>query len=217
MDWLADLLGLNRGKATARAADENQQTLSALAQEIEQLIGTGTATQAGYLEDSLGLVDLGEGGQGILRDVLGLGGEEGKARAMEAFRDFNPAYDFMLDTGLDALDRRAASRGMLGSGNTNLDTLSFASGLADQTFGDWFDRLLSGVDRQVGAQGDLATLYGQDTTQRIGLAEGVGNARMGLRNQKAAGEEAGQGWLLDVLKAGGDIAGKALGYGKGFG
>lgn len=219
MDWLLDLLGLNRGKATIAAADENQATLSGLAGEIDRLIGAGTAKQQGYLDDSLGLIDLGDGGNGMVRDALGLGGDAGKARATAAFRDFNPGYDFMLETGLDAIDRRAASRGMLGSGNTNIDTINYASGVADQQFGDWFDRLLGGVDRQTAAQGDLATLFGQDTDRRIGLAEGIGNTRMELTNQRAEGEEMGQGWLLDTLGAVGNVAGRFAGGGAfdGFG
>lgn len=217
MDWLLDFLGLNKGKATMNAAEQNQALLSGLESKIGGLIDTTDATQRGYLNEALGLVDLGDGGAGILRDVLGLGGDEGKARAMAAFRDSNPAYDFQMEQGLDALDRRAASRGMLGSGNTNLDTLRFSQGLADQSFGDWFDRLMGGIDRQSGALGDLTTQAGASGASRIALAGDIGSGRMAANNQYAAGREAGQGGFWDILDGVASAAGAFMGMGGGFG
>ena len=47
-------------------------------------------------------------------DALGVNGADGNTRATGAFQA-GPGYQFALNTGLDAIDRRAASRGMLGS------------------------------------------------------------------------------------------------------
>lgn len=212
---IGDALGINKGKATTAAAAENLKFLKQLGIDIEGLIDTGTETQAGYLQDSLDLSSLGPNAEGILGDIYGLNGPEGNARVTDRFRT-SPGYDFKMNSGLDALARRASSYGMLGSGNTSLDTIDFASGLADQEWDDWVSGITSGIDRQIGTQGDMATLYGNDTNQRIGLKEGIGNARMGLTNQKAAGQEAGQGWLLDLVDTVAGTVGAFTG-GGGFG
>jgi hypothetical protein len=57
----------------------------------------------------------------MMLNALGLNGPQGNAAATAAFQS-SPGYDFKVNQSLDALDRRAASRGMLGSGNTTLDT-----------------------------------------------------------------------------------------------
>lgn len=44
-------------------------------------------------------------------------------------------YQFNMDQGLQALQRTRAAQGMLGSGNTDTDAMSFASGLASNTLG----------------------------------------------------------------------------------
>lgn len=213
MDWLLDLLGLNKGKATINAADQNRGIIGGLNTDLNRIIDTTDASQRGTLNQALGSVDLGAGGQGILRDVLGLGGADGSARAMSAFHGANPGYQFQMDQGLDALDRRAASRGMLSSGNTNLDTLNYSQGLADQSFGDWFDRLMGGIDRQSSALGDLTTQAGQVGATRMGTTADIGALGMAANNQTAAGKEAGQGGIWDLLDNISGVAGSFFGMG----
>jgi hypothetical protein len=96
-------------------------------------------------------------------DALGLGGQEGIDKSRERFEE-SPGYDFMMEAGLDALDRRAASRGMLDSGNTSADTIKFAEGTADQEWGDYLDRLDAEAARGMQAQGARAGI-------RTGLAD----------------------------------------------
>lgn len=96
-------------------------------------------------------------------DALGLGGQAGIDKSRERFEE-SPGYDFMMEQGLDALDRRAASRGMLDSGNTTTDTLNFAEGVADQEWSDYLDRLDAEAARGMQAQGARANI-------RTGLAD----------------------------------------------
>jgi hypothetical protein len=112
-----------------------------------------------------------QGAPSMLGDSLGLGGAEGTRRAQEAFTA-GPGYQFALDQGLQALNRSAASRGMLASGNNTQDILRFSQGLAGQEFGNWQNRLgdfsqlgLGAAQGQTGRQSSLAALdygYGQD-------------------------------------------------------
>lgn len=100
---------------------------------------------------------------GTYADALGLNGDEGNTRAVDTFHT-SPGYDFRLDEGLKAIDRTAASRGMLGSGNTAIDTLKYAGDLADNEYGGWMDRL-EGLG-----------------TKQAAIDTGLGDARYGYKS-----------------------------------
>ena len=112
-----------------------------------------------------------QGAPGMQANALGLGGAAGNEAATNAFQA-GPGYQFALDQGLQALNRNAASRGMLASGNNSMDITRYAQGLANQEYGNWLDRLgnfsgmgLGAAQGQTGRQGALAgidTGYGQN-------------------------------------------------------
>lgn len=218
MDWLGDLLGLNKGKATISAADQNKALLSDLSSQITGMIDTGSSKQQGYLNTSNDLASLGPNAKGIMGDIYGLNGADGTARARDAFTT-GPGFQFALDTGINALERRGAARGNLQSGNTDLGTLDYANGLASQEWNNWVNGVTGGIDRNISTLGDLASQVGGDTASRISLAGDIGSGTMAANNQTAAGKEAGQGSLWDLL---GNVAGVAgsvagLNFGKGTG
>lgn len=131
-----------------------------------------------------------------LADFYGLdragGGQTGAAlspAALDAFRK-SPDYTFARDEGISALDRSAASKGLLLSGGQTRDITKFASGLADQNIGNYLTRLyqLAGVGQSAaGATGNAALSTGRgvaETTMGAGEAEasgivGAGNAVSG--------------------------------------
>lgn len=120
------------------------------------------------------------GSAGMQANALGLGGAAGNQAATEAFQA-GPGYQFALDQGLQALNRNAASRGMLASGNNSQDILRFSQGLANQEYGNWLNRLgdfsrlgLGAAQGQTGRQSDLASL---DT--------GYGNAQANIYSNTA--------------------------------
>jgi hypothetical protein len=115
----------------------------------------------------------------VLDGALGLGGEEGRAAAEDAFRAA-PGYRFAMDQGLQALARKHAAAGTLKSGNADADAIAFAQGLAQQSYGDWLGRL-AGLDSrsldiagaQAGAAIDLGRLgyqYGADRASAVTYA-----------------------------------------------
>ena len=132
-------------------------------------------------------------GNATYSDALGLNGPEGNTRATAAFQS-SPGYDFALNQGLTAVDRRAASRGLLGSGNTTMDEFNYAHGLADQDYGRWLDRLLGVSNNGQNAAGSTANLY-------AGLGTGLNNS-YGNQAQTAYGTQVGIG----NANAGADIA-----------
>ena len=136
------------------------------------------------------------------RDIPGLGGAEGYDRARAAFRA-SPGYEFSLNSGLDALDRRAASRGMLASGNTNIDTLNFAKGLADQEWGNYVSRLapyLTGAQTATAGRAGIETGLGDKLNTNALYKGGIGyQTEAGIGNAQADAEMAdtmaGRNWI----------------------
>jgi hypothetical protein len=73
-------------------------------------------------------------------NLLGLNGPDAATAAMGNFRT-SPGYQFSLDQGLRAVDAGAAAKGMLRSGATLKGEQTFGTGLADQEFGQYYNRL----------------------------------------------------------------------------
>jgi hypothetical protein len=218
--FIGDLLG---GSATKKAAKRNDALATGFETKGNQYIDTGSAEAKDYLGQAgdvySGLADRSLGNLDYYKNALGLNGADGSASALSAFQT-GPGYEFQMNQGLDALDRRAAARGQLNSGNTSIDTLNYSQGLANQEWGGYLDRLqgfdsqqnanyLTGLGGKAGSLGSLADLAGQTTDRRLGLGASVLGARMGANNQYASGanqQAQGFGGML------GGIAGLALGY-----
>jgi len=82
-------------------------------------------------------------GQGALPQVqnaAGMNGQEGYDAAMQAFHT-SPGYKFQLDQGLRAVDAGAAANSFGRSGAVLKAEQAFGSGLADQSFKDYYNRL----------------------------------------------------------------------------
>lgn len=113
-------------------------------------------------------------------DASGANGAEGFARAKANFQT-DPGYSFQLDQGQQALNRAHAAAGNLSSGNADTDTLKFAQGLADQSYGNYVSRLLPYLTGQQTATQGAATI---DT--------GLGNAlNSSFQNQGNAANTTG--------------------------
>lgn len=92
-------------------------------------------------------------------DASGANGPAGYTRATANFQA-NPGYKFQMNQGLQALDRTHAAAGNLNSGNADADTLNFATGLADKSYGGYVAGLLPYLGGQAGA---VAGAAGVDT------------------------------------------------------
>ncbi len=150
-------------------------------------------------------------------DAIGARGAEGLSRARAAFQT-SPGYQFALDQAVDANDRRAAARGMLGSGNTVAETTRLATGLADQQWGNFLERLGGFVQPEMeiargqsGVRTARAGLYGEDADCRLGLMNTVTGGHAGANNLEAQSKMSGSGNLWNF---GLDVARIASGWGK---
>jgi hypothetical protein len=98
-------------------------------------------------------------------DATGANGADGYARAKANFQT-DPGYGFQMDQGLQALQRTHAAAGNLSSGNADTDALKYATGLADQSYGNYVNRLAPYLSGQAGATAGAA---GVDTGLGTGL------------------------------------------------
>lgn len=137
------------------------------------------------------------GAAGMYSDAIGLGGADGNARAEEAFQ-VTPGYEFRVNQGLNAIDRRAASRGMLASGNTAIDTLDYAGGLASQEYGTWLDRLAGQQEFGANIAGQRAGLQTGTAAGLAGLYSGTGTGLAGVATNAATQRAAVQTGRGDV-------------------
>lgn len=128
-----------------------------------------------------------------------------------------PGYQFAFSEGTNALDRSAAARGMLNSGRQMKDLTRFGTGLADQTYGNEFNRLLGLTQQGQNATTAANTFQGQgyqgqlgaNTTAyggQFGSAGTIGQGDVAAANAQASG-------LQGLLSAGMNLGGMALGGG----
>lgn len=204
MSWL----DVFTGESAKDAAAENSLRLDQLKAEGMGYLDTGKSGALSALNAAKKLyapISRKYGaGTDLYLDSLGVNGPQGNANAVDAFQA-GPGFDFALNTGLDALDRRAASRGMLASGNDTIDTLGYANGLANQEYNNWQTKLagliqpeLTGVTGQATAQMAKAPVYVNDANARVGLASGVTNGLNSQTTQAANAELAGSGNLWNL-------------------
>ncbi len=130
--------------------------------------------------------DSGISANNMYSDAMGLNGAEGRARASQAFQA-GPGYEFSLSQGLDAIQRTAAARGGLASGNTSTDLMKYANGLASQAYDSWLNQfnplIQNGVQAAQGqAQSDLqaANLSTERGTSRAGLEQALAERLAGI-------------------------------------
>ena len=166
--------------------------------------------------------DQGTGSLSMLANSLGLNGEAGKQAALQAYQNFNPGFQSALDMGIQARDRSAASRGMLGSGNQQMALTKYANDLANQNYGDWQSKIggltqlgMGAAQGMTGQQNQLANLDMGLGNSLSGLYQNMGSqaAKMGYDGQMAdaAANAQGQKNLLGAIMGGLNLATGGLG------
>lgn len=132
-----------------------------------------------------------------------------------------PGYQFARDEGLSALDKGAAARSGVMNGRLLKDTERFATGLADQTYGNQFNRLMGATGQgaqatqaQVGTVGQGLNGQLQTRTSSYGgdmqNADTIGQGDIAAQNAKTSA-------FQNLLNAGVSLGGAALGGGLPFG
>lgn len=169
------------------------------------------------------LADIGQRGVGLYDDAMGLNGAEGNQRALSQLQS-SPGYQFQLNQGLDAIQRRNAANGNLSSGQTNLDMMQYGQGLANQTYQQYLGNLspyfnqqsqgLAGYANSVAPQAQTLANFGlsrannyQSAFNDMGAVENQGF----MAGQRAS--ENGMGALMGGFSTLANLGGKAIGAG----
>ena len=109
------------------------------------------------------------------------------------YEDFvvDPGYRFRLQEGLKALDRSAAARGGLLSGNHLRGVTQFGQNLASEEYGNAFNRYNIGFQNRLNPLQSLAGVGQTSTSQLAGAAGQLGsnlsNLAVGAGNARASG------------------------------
>ena len=189
---LFDLFSSGNEEEAARQANQGLQKGYGVASD---LYGQGRSAlgsnYAAGLAPFQSLFDQSQKGAQAYADASGANGPEGMARARTAFTQ-TPGYSEGLNSGLDSLDRRAASRGMLASGNNNQDTLKFASDYANNKFGSYLSGLQPYLGQGTASAAGIGGLYGGLGNQLNSSFMGQGNlgynTEAGIGKNNAAAE-----------------------------
>lgn len=131
-----------------------------------------------------------DAGVSTLSDLVGRMDNLTSAPDPSQFRE-DPGYQFRFDEGRRAIEGSAASRGMLMSGGTLKALTRYGQGVADQQYGDWWNRDQMAKGNAFTKLSDL-TRIGQASAAGVGAAgaaaaAGAGQAVMSGANASAAG------------------------------
>ena len=92
----------------------------------------------------------------------------------------SPGYKFAFDQGTDAVNALAGAKGGLNSGRTMQDLNTFGQGIANQEYGNWWNRLS-------GLAGSGQNAAAQQGTAMTNAAAGVSQAYGNIGNATSAG------------------------------
>jgi hypothetical protein len=163
--------------AANRAAQMQQEEATRARAALSPWVAAGGGA-IGKVTNLLGLGTLKTNGGNF--NTYGLDPAGAKETQQQALADFetSPGYQFRMDEGSKALDRSAASRGLLRSGAQQKAITAFGQGIASEEYGNYMDNLLavSGLGGQAASSGNntAANLTGNaaDNIFRGGVARG---------------------------------------------
>jgi hypothetical protein len=180
-----------------------------------------------FLQDQYGeaaqkyqpMTQYGQTGVDAYQAAMGLGPQG--AAGFDLFRQ-TPGYEFARDEGLQAVMRNAAARGGLAGGNTTADMMKYGTGLADQTYGNYLQRLnplmqmygqgISGQANALTGMGNaVGNMYGRMGESYMNEAQGRGRALAGIGEANAGGIMGAANAQAGVLNQGLNLAGSLFG------
>jgi hypothetical protein len=143
----------NAAKTQANAADQATQLQSDIYQQNRTDLAPWRQTGSNALS--------------MLANAVGINGPQGNAQATAAFQT-SPGYDFAFNQGTRAVNSNQAASGMLRSGAAAKALTDYGTGMANQEFGNWTNRLAT-----LAGFGQNANSQQQQAGQQFGQATGT--------------------------------------------
>lgn len=188
----ASLIGGNKqAKASRRAADAQVASAAEASRLQREMFDRQVQLQEPFRQGGIT-------GQNRIMELLGIGGDAAAGDYGRFGRDFamsdyeaDPGYAFRLSEGNKALERSAAARGMLMSGQMFKGAQRFGQDLASQEYQNAFNRYQTNRSNQLNPLGTLMA-SGQGATNMLSGAAGqlggqLGENAMGAGNARASG------------------------------
>ena len=220
----SSVYGANQAKKGAKAQVEAGDRASALEQQSadkqlalqREIWEKQQADYKPYLEQgTYGINTLGnlmKSGAGQLNNPLDLY-LKSKGLAGGKFNTSNPAYQFQLKQGQQALDRSSAARGMGYSGAQMKAAQEYGQGLASQQydkeynrasgeFGDYYNRLAGLAQGGQQAAGSMAQAGGQYANNASNTFGNLSNAQTGILGQQANARASGYAGQANAITGG---------------
>jgi hypothetical protein len=193
------------GNAANQAAMMQQNEATRARAQLSPWVAAGGGA-VNKITNLLGLGSLETNGGNY--NTYGLNPTDAKAKQDAAFADFetSPGYQFRMDEGSRALDRSAASRGLLRSGAQQKALTAFGQGIASEEYNNYLGNLftLSGSGGQAAASGNATA--GQ-------LVSGAANNVFQGGVARGSGYAAGANALASGISRGAQNVFSALSYG----
>src|SRR5262245_44016608 len=187
------------GDPIKAAADVQQQALQRGQQQFDTSAGLGRGAlvdnYTAALDPWMNLQGATQGGYQAYADATGANGPEGLSRARANFQA-GPGFDFALNTGVDAISRSGVARGSA-TGNILQEAQKFGTGLANQEWGNYVNRLQPFLGQGTQIAGGIGNIYGNLGTALNANYMNQGQAQLGTA--KGIGEAQAQGQLADYL------------------
>lgn len=163
---------IQQGSTDARGVMDRTQ------QQVGEIYSQGQSFLNPYMQGGGQAHDL----QAALSGALG---PEAQKQAFSSYQS-SPGVDFAVKEGERGLLRNAAAMGGLGGGNIMRDLMAYGTGMAQQDFGNQFNRLGDVANRGYGAATTGAGLKGQEAQLQAGLGQFTAGIPMWASGQQAA-------------------------------
>lgn len=203
---VSGVLGANAAQSAAgtQAAASSEAAQAQLQASRESIAAQKEAFNK-QLELQAPFREAGLKGQNQLMDLLGLSGNTGAKDYGTLARSFNPqdmykdpGYNFRLNEGIKALDRSAAARGGLLSGNQLRGVTQFGQDYATNEYQNAFNRYQA---ERAARLNPLQSLAGQAQTSANTLSNAAGNLGSGEAAALMAGGNAAANGLIGAGNA----------------
>lgn len=176
--------GYSNSLSTGRSGNESESSSSGTS--FSNASGNSTSSQNSRNEtgnrayDALfgaygGQVQTGLNAGSQIERLLGLRGGSDQLQAQNAFRQ-TPGYQFLLNEGRRGVEGSYAGQGVLQSGAAAKALQARAMGIANQTYGDYMDRLIGqqnagmGAGQLISGAGGYGTGFSQGSSQSSNLS-----------------------------------------------
>lgn len=213
--------GASQSRAARRAADAQVQSAAEASRLQREMFDRQVQLQEPFRQGGIT-------GQNRIMELLGIGGDAAAGDYGRFGRDFSmadyeadPGYAFRLSEGNKALERSAAARGMLMSGQMFKGAQRFGQDLASQEYQNAFDRYQTNRSNQLNPLGTLMAA-GQGASNVLSGAAGqlgtqLGENAMGAGNARASRYINQSNALTDALSGVTNAFTGYMGRGGGFG